>query len=56
MLLCLQDLRDRQRALSMAMGAGTCAALHPLLPEWSLLAAGLGGGTAGWLLAGRRQR
>lgn len=51
MLLCLQDLRDRQRMLSVLMGAGACAVLHPLVPSWSLLLAGLGGGTAGFLLA-----
>jgi uncharacterized membrane protein YsdA (DUF1294 family) len=31
-------------------------ALHPLVPEWSLLLAGLGGGTAGFLLARARPR
>jgi predicted branched-subunit amino acid permease len=56
MLLCLQDLRDRPRALSVLTGAGACVALHPLVPEWSLLLAGLGGGTAGFLLARARPR
>lgn len=51
MLLCLQDLHDRQRALSLLAGAAAGALLHPLVPGWSLLLAGLGGGTAGFLLA-----
>lgn len=51
MLLCLQDLRDRQRLLSVVLGGGICVLLHPLLPGWSLLLAGLGGGTAGFLIA-----
>ena len=51
LLVCLQDLRDRQRVLSLICGATACAALHPVLPGWSLLFAGLGGGTAGFLLA-----
>lgn len=51
LLVCLQDLHDRQRVLSLICGAATCAMLHPVLPGWSLLVAGLGGGTAGFLLA-----
>jgi predicted branched-subunit amino acid permease len=53
MLLCLQDLKQRARALAMLLGALACAALHPIVPDWSLLIAGIVGGTAGFLL-GRR--
>ncbi len=53
MLLCLQDLKQRARALAMLLGALSCAALHPVVPDWSLLIAGLVGGTAGFLLGKR---
>ena len=54
MLLCLQDLKQRARALAMLSGAVACAALHPFVPDWSLLIAGVAGGTAGFLLGRRR--
>lgn len=54
MLLCLQDLKQRPRALGMFFGAVLCAILHPFVPDWSLLIAGFVGGTAGYLLGGRR--
>jgi predicted branched-subunit amino acid permease len=53
MLLCLQDLKQRARA--MLLGAVFCAALHPFVPDWSLLIAGLAGGSVGYLF-GRRGR
>jgi predicted branched-subunit amino acid permease len=54
MLLCLQDLKQRSRALAMLLGALFCAVLHPFVPDWSLLIAGIVGGTAGYLLGQRR--
>jgi predicted branched-subunit amino acid permease len=54
MLLCLEDLRSRQRALALLGGGGACLLVHPLLPDWSLLLAGLCGGSAGFLLGRRR--
>ena len=54
MLLCLEDLRSRQRVLALLGGAAACLLVHPLLPDWSLLLAGLGGGSAGFLLGRRR--
>jgi predicted branched-subunit amino acid permease len=53
MLLCLQDLKQRPRALAMLLGAVFCAILHPFVPDWSLLIAGLAGGTAGYLVGQR---
>lgn len=54
MLLCLQDLKQRSRALAMLFGALFCAVLHPFVPDWSLLIAGIAGGAAGFLLGQRR--
>jgi predicted branched-subunit amino acid permease len=53
MLLCLQDLKQRPRALAMLLGAVFCAVLHPFVPDWSLLIAGVAGGSAGYLLGQR---
>lgn len=52
-LLMLQDLRNRQRVLSMLCGAVLCAILHPIVPEWSLLIAGVAGGSLAYLLSMR---
>lgn len=53
MLLCLQDLSKRPRALAMLLGAAFCVVLHPFVPDWSLLIAGVAGGTAGFLIGQR---
>jgi predicted branched-subunit amino acid permease len=52
-LLLLQDLRNRTRTLALIFGAGFCAVTHPFVPDWSLLIAGVTGGTAAFAL-GRR--
>ncbi len=54
MLLCLQDLANRPRALALLFGAAFCAVLHPFIPDWSLLIAGVAGGTAAFLIGKRR--
>lgn len=52
------EARDRSTFAALACGAATALILHAMAPGWSLLGAGLIGGTAAWLLrrADVRQR
>jgi len=55
MLIMAADVRDRTRVLATLFGAVGGPALYLLTPDWSLLIAGVVGGTLGYLI-GRRGR
>ena len=50
MLVLMVDLRERIRAIAIVLGAILGPALHYLSPDWGLLATGLIGGTAAFLV------
>lgn len=49
-LILTADLRTRMAALSLALGAVAGPLFHLVLPSWSVIAGGLAGGTAAFLL------
>ena len=56
MLVFIADLKHRLRALALVFGALLGPALHLIDPEWGLLATGLIGGTAAFLIDTARRR
>jgi predicted branched-subunit amino acid permease len=56
MLMTAADVRSRARVLAAVLGAAGGPALYLLTPDWSLLLAGVGAGTLGFLLGGGFRR
>jgi len=56
MLMTATDLRSRARVLAAILGAAGGPALYLLTPDWSLLLAGVGAGSLGFLLGGGLRR
>jgi len=56
MLMTAADVRSRTRVLAAVLGAAGGPALYLLTPDWSLLLAGVGAGTLGFLLGGGFRR
>ncbi len=50
------DSQGRAQITALVCGAATALALHVIAPDWSLLGAGLIGGTAAFLLQGNHAR
>ena len=50
-LILTADLRERTAVLALACGAVAGPLLHLVLPQWSVIAGGLAGGTAAFLLS-----
>ena len=55
-MVLLVDSRDRQALLAVALGALLCAPIHAVLPEASLVLAGVAGGTLAFVFGGRLRR
>ncbi len=56
MLMTAADVRSRGRVLAAVLGAAGGPALYLLTPDWSLLLAGVGAGSLGFLLGGGLRR
>ncbi len=56
MLMTAADVRSRARILAAVLGAAAGPALYLLTPDWSLLLAGVGAGSLGFLLGGGFRR
>jgi predicted branched-subunit amino acid permease len=56
MLMTAADVRSRARVLAVLLGAAGGPALYLLTPDWSLLLAGVGAGSLGFLLGGGFRR
>jgi len=56
MLMTAADVRSRARILAATLGAAGGPALYLLTPDWSLLLAGVGAGSLGFLLGGGFRR
>jgi len=56
MLMTAADVRSRARILAVVLGAAGGPAFYLLTPDWSLLLAGVGAGTLGFLLGGGFRR
>ena len=55
MLVFASDLANRGRAMALLLGAIAGPALHLVVPDWSLLIAGLTAGTLGYLIGRKWQ-
>ncbi|MGB0682134.1 MAG: AzlC family ABC transporter permease [Magnetovibrionaceae bacterium] len=56
MLVLIDGARERSKLLAFLFGILLAPALHLVSPDWSLLVAGLLGGTLAWALGRRKQK